>query len=305
MKKEENLKSIVDRELYNKIQQTPNSLKDTKINESNFRPAIYWYLCAGLDFKRIEQLLQKAEECQLKAPDLFILTDNAYVISDQGKVVLSYNHDVTESGKQFLENFRLIKTYSELEGFSYSENHSNRQINVADEAFLASFFEVKSFFELTRENLSAGGFSEKEIEYYFDCNLTEEQLIQVREDPSLLLDMIALGGLQLNEDEVQSRNSARYNHLQSFLDSKRRVAALYHNPELDVFVLLLATDNLRFAASPMGQKTYAIIGEQNWGHNIYDDIAPCLDFKVFFQLPERGQVDLDSNQVTIILLPVL
>lgn len=235
---------------------------------------IYWYMCSGDDYQRIAQIKELAEENNLKAPKLFVLTDNSYVISNDGRVRVHVNvYNRPERQYYFENNFHIVETYDSLFNFNYSQADECKLVyfeeywrTVNGEYELCDFFNVRTFAEVRNKH------------DFFDIGITEEDFANLTRDQLHLL------------------------YVQRVI-SKRKIAALYKHNEQNLFVLLLATDNMDFIQSQLGEKIYAIIGTQNAGHNATEEVNSCPNYRVLFKLSAGGQIDVNRDDVLIVDTP--
>lgn len=288
------MKSIIDREIHNIINSKSNSIKTKEIDfeESNVKPStVYWYLCAGTDFSRIDQVLSLSKSNQLKLPNLFVFTDNQYVLSDNGKVNLGDLEPFTEGIEYLQEQFEHINSFKDIFGFQFSTREECNLSRAENEFPLSHFFGKSSYEEVTKENLSNKGFNEKEIELYWEDYHSEEELFNRREDKDYKEIAELMDASHIPDDSaVTERRSKQVEYLNSILSEHRQMASLYKHKEKDLYVLLLAVDNIAFAQSDIGQKTYAIVGTQNWGHNASEEVNACTNCEVLFQLSVGGVI---------------
>lgn len=301
------MKSIVNRGIHNLINPQGNSIKakEIKTDKSDIvPPTVYWYLCAGTDFTRIDQVLSLATSNQLKQPNLFVFTDNHYVLSDNGKVNVGDLEPLTEGMSYLDEQFEHISSFKEFYGFQFSTREECNLSRAEHEFPLSHFFGKSSFEEVIKESLLNKGFDEKEIELYLEDYHSEEELINRRKDKGYKEIAELMDASHLPEDSVvEERRCKQVDYLNSILNEYRQIASLYKHKEKDLYVLLLAVDNIDFAQSEIGQKTYAIVGTQNWGHNASEEVNACANCEVLFQLSVGGAIEPIQDKILIIDTP--
>lgn len=301
-------KSIVNREIYNLINPKVNSIKSKvfKSEKSDITPpTVYWYLCAGTDFSRIGQVLDLAELNQLKKPNLFVCTDNHYVLSDNGKVNIGDLQPFTEGMKYLEDQFEYVKSYKDLFGFQFSTKDECSLSRAENELPLSCFFGKLSYEDITKKSLLEKGFNKGEIDLYWEDYHSEEELINRREDADYkeIAELMDSTIHYPDEGAVKERRNKQVGYLNSILNECRQLASLYKHKKKDLYVLLLAVDNMDFIQSNIGQETYAIVGTQNWGHNATEEVNLCGNYSALFKLSVGGSINVNRDDVLIIDTP--
>ena len=97
------------------------------------------------------------------------------------------------------------------------------------------------------------------------------------------------------DEQIQNRELEIYNHVKFILDNNKQIASIYKHNTKELFLVLLAVDNINYANSELGQKTYAIVGGQTLGINQNAEIATAVNYKVLFQLSGVNAVNPIQN----------
>jgi hypothetical protein len=276
--------------------------KTIRSTNYNFSQTIYWYLDAGDDYPRIQQVCELAETNNLNPPNVFVLTDKYYLLSESGKVKFGFERQNEERLNYLRENFHHLRSCKVLPGFDFPNEpnwesdtyrqfeflkHFSISVNELKDDLFGRFFNQESYKEIKIRELTNKGFSEPEIQFIWEYNYTEEGILKDRINPELIEtrdELYALGILYPTDEQIQNRELEIYNHVKFILDNNKQIASIYKHNTKELFLVLLAVDNINYANSELGQKTYAIVGGQTLGINQNAEIAAAVNYKVLFQL---------------------